>query len=164
MGAGEVPPLARFISLALLHLLTYTYFINLFGVHTVAQSIIEQIMELEAKKQELMAKAKEEALKAAEKAVADLNNLGFAYRLIETINEPRRTVTSADGSTRTRRSGVADEVLELIKKSPSGLSRGAVIEQLGAHDKSAQQSISNALSNLKKKGQLAANGGIYTAI
>lgn len=128
-------------------------------------SIIDQIMELEAKKQALMEQAKTEALKAAEKAVADLNNLGFAYRLIETVNQPRRTVsTPSEGGTRTRRSGVADEVLELIKASPAGLSRGAIIDQMHATDKSAQQSISNALMNLKKKGQLAAKDGIYTAV
>lgn len=125
-------------------------------------SIIDQIMELEAQKQKLMNQAKSEALAAAEKAIADLNNLGFNYRLVE---GPITRVTSTETSTgtRARRSGIADDVLEMIKKSTDGLSRGALIEQLHATDKSAQQSISNALSNLKKKGQLIAENGVYRA-
>jgi hypothetical protein len=121
-------------------------------------SIIDQIMQLEAQKQALMGQAKKEALAAAEKAVADLNNLGFHYRLVESDDVGEHATT-----TRTRRTGVAEEVLDLIKKSPTGLSRGAVISQMNAHDKSTQQSISNALSNLKKKGLVTATDGLYRA-
>lgn len=126
-----------------------------------AGSIIDRIMELEAEKQKLMAQAKDEALKAAQKAVADLNNLGFNYRLIEDADdgfEPASITT-----TRTRRGGVANDVLATIKNHPDGLTRAGVLEIMGAHDKSAQQSISNALSNLKKKGQLTAVDGVYKA-
>ena len=119
-------------------------------------SLIDQIMELEAKKQSLMGQAKAEALKAAEKAVADLNNLGFHYRLIEESDGGQHAPVN-----RTRRAGVADDVLDIIKKSPTGLTRGAIIDQLHATDKSGQQSISNALSNLKKKGVVTASDGVY---
>jgi hypothetical protein len=119
-------------------------------------------MELEAQKQALMTKAKDEALKMAEKAVADLNNLGFHYRLVEGAGTTRTAPTST--GTRTRKSGVADEVLAVIKASTDGLPRAGVLEQMGAHDTKAQQSISNALSNLKKKGQLTADGGVYRAV
>lgn len=125
-----------------------------------ATSIIDQIMELEAQKQALMARAKDEALKSAEKAIADLNNLGFHYRLVEGETITRTAPTST--STRTRRGGVADQVLEQVKASTTGLSRAQLLEVMEAHDKSAQQSISNALSNLKKKGQLTAENGVYT--
>jgi len=124
-------------------------------------SIIDQIMELEAQKQALMAKAKNEALSAAEKAIADLNDLGFNYRLVEGGSSTTTAATSS--GTRTRRTGIADELLDLIKKSTEGLSRGAILEQLNATEKSVQQSISNALSNLKKKGQLVLDNGIYRA-
>jgi hypothetical protein len=129
-----------------------------------AQSIVEQIMELEAKKQELMSKAKTEALAQAEKAVADLNNLGFAYRLIETINEPRRTTAAPSGVTRTRKGGVSEQVLATIKAAPEGLARAGVLAALEASDTKAEQSISNALSNLKKKGLLTAESGVYKAV
>lgn len=121
-------------------------------------SILDQIMELEAKKQQLLSQAKNEALKAAEKAVADLNNLGFNYRLVEGGTSTRTT-----SEPRGRRGGVADNVLETIKKSPEGLTRAQVLDALSATDVKAQQSISNALSNLKKKGQLTADGGVYRA-
>lgn len=125
-------------------------------------SIIDQIMELEAQKQKLMAQAKDEALKAAEKAVNDLNNLGFNYRLVEGNSAPRSTSVGS-ATPRTRRGGVSDDVLELIKKAPDGLPSSAVQDQLGAHDKAAKQSVANALSNLKKKGLLSADNGVYRA-
>lgn len=122
-------------------------------------SIIDQIMELEAKKQTLMAQAKTEALKAAEKAIADLNNLGFNYRLVEGATAR----TASTGTRAPRRGGVADQILDHIKKSGSGLSRAQLLAVMDANDKSAQQSISNALSNLKKKGTLTADNGVYKA-
>lgn len=120
-------------------------------------SVIDQIMELEAQKQKLMDDAKRELVQAAEKAVSDLNNLGFNFRLVEGT---ATTSTSTGG----RRTGVAQEVLALVKSAPNGLPRAAILEQMGASEKKQQQSISNALSNLKKKGQLAADNGVYTAI
>lgn len=122
-------------------------------------SIIDQIMELEAKKQALMAQAKTEALKAAEKAIADLNNLGFNYRLVE--GTATRTTSTTNRSP--RKGGVADTILEHIKKSEGGLSRSQLLGIMDATDKAAQQSISNALSNLKKKGTLTADDGVYKA-
>lgn len=124
-------------------------------------SLVEQIMELEAKKQSLMAQAKTEALKMAEKAVSDLNNLGFHYRLIEGDNTPTRTTTTTTRSP--RKGGVSEQVLAVIKASPDGLARAGVLAALNADDVKAEQSISNALSNLKKKGQLTADNGIYKA-
>lgn len=128
-----------------------------------SNSIIDKIMELEAQKQALMDQAKREALTAAEKAVADLNSLGFHYTLVEG-SAPRTSTAPTSTGTRTRRGGVADEVLAVIKASPDGLPRAGVLEQMNAHDTKAQQSISNALSNLKKKGQLTAENGIYRAV
>ena len=124
-------------------------------------SIIDQIMELEAKKQELMTKAKTEALTMAEKAVADLNSLGFHYRLVEGNQPPAPRTREATTTRGPRRGGVAEQVLDHIKKSESGLSRAQLLSAMGAEDKSAQQSISNALSNLKKKGELTAANGVY---
>lgn len=123
-------------------------------------SVIDQIMELEAQKQKLLDDAKKQLVKQAEKAVADLNNLGFNYRLIEGGTAPKQNTTS----TRGRRMGVAQQVLDVLKAAPTGLPRAAVLEQMNADDDKAKQSISNALSNLKKKGLLnLSDDGIYTA-
>ena len=127
-----------------------------------ATSYIDQIMELEAKKQELMTKAKAEALSQAEKAVGDLNNLGFHFKLVEGEASTTRT-TSSSSSRSPRKGGVSDQVLATIKGAADGLSRSGVLAALNAMEDKAQQSISNALSNLKKKGLLIAENGIYKA-
>lgn len=121
-------------------------------------SVIDKIMELEAQKQALLNEAKGELVTAAEKAVADLNNLGFNFRLIEGAATSTPSI-----STGGRRSGVAQDVLALVKSTPNGLPRAAILERMGAVEKKAQQSISNALSNLKKKGVLTAEDGVYRA-
>lgn len=122
-------------------------------------SYIDQIKELEAQKQKLLQKAKAEALGQAQRAVTELNNLGFNYRLVE-----GQTSSSVTGTpTRTRKSGVSNDVLAVIKKAPNGLPRAGVLEQMGATDKKQEQSISNSLTNLKKKGLLTAEDGIYKA-
>jgi len=46
-------------------------------------TILEQLKELDDKRAKLVNGAKDEALKKAEAAIADLNSLGFAYRLVE---------------------------------------------------------------------------------
>ena len=50
-----------------------------------------------------------------------------------------------------------------MKPAPNGLPRAAILEQMGATEKKQQQSISNALANLKKKGELTAVDGVYKA-
>lgn len=127
---------------------------------------IEQILELEAQqksieeqKKKILAQAKSQAMQAAEKAVADLNNLGFSYKLVD-----GGSTTRAATSTRTRKSGVADEVHAIIKSAQEGLTRSGVLAAMNAMDAKAQQSISNALSNLKKKGQVSAENGVYKAV
>lgn len=132
-------------------------------------SYIDQIMELEAQKQALMTKAKTEALNMAERAVDDLNNLGFHYRLVEGQEKASAaTRASFNSATREGRSprqgGVSEQVLAAIKAAPDGLPRAGVLSALNANDPKAEQSISNALSNLKKKGLLTAENGVYKAV
>ncbi len=127
-----------------------------------AASYIDQIMELEAQKQALLTKAKTESLNMAEKAVSDLNSLGFHYRLVEGGTTTRTPTSTASRSP--RKGGVSEQVLAAIKAAPDGLARAGVLAALNASDTKAEQSISNALSNLKKKNQLTANNGVYKAV
>lgn len=46
-------------------------------------SLLDELKKLDEQRAKLIAGAKEEALKKAETAVADLNALGFSYSLIE---------------------------------------------------------------------------------
>lgn len=120
-------------------------------------TVYEQIMELEAQKQKLLDTAKRDLLKQAEKAIADLNNLGFNYRLVEGAAPATRTTGG-------RRSTVSQDVYNTIKNAPEGMTRAGVLEAMSAEDDKAKQSVSNALANLKKKGKLVlSDDGTYTA-
>jgi hypothetical protein len=122
-------------------------------------SVLDRIKELDAEKARLMDEAKSTALANAQAAIADLNELGFNYRL----TEGGTTTVRAPRATGTRRAGIRDEVLTAVKNAGTdGISRATLLEQFNAKgDKSAEQSISNALSALKKAGTIDAKDGNY---
>lgn len=129
-----------------------------------ATNYIDQIMELEAKKQELMAKAKQEALAQAEKAVADLNNLGFHYRLVEGTDTTVQRAPRATTTRSPRSGGATAQLLDLLKSAPDGLPKSAILDQMQATDDKAKNNISAALFNMKKRGQVALDNGVYKAV
>ena len=61
-----------------------------------------------------------------------------------------------------RRTGVRQHVLEVVQRSQGGIKRADILEEMSAKgDKRAEQSVSNALSNLKKQGQIRLEDGTY---
>jgi len=61
-----------------------------------------------------------------------------------------------------RRGEKRQAVLNLIQKSPVGLSRGEILIQMGVKgNRSAEQSVSNALSALKKSDKVNSREGKY---
>ena len=61
-----------------------------------------------------------------------------------------------------RRGEKRQAVLDLIQKNPVGLSRGEILAQMGVKgNKSAEQSVSNALSALKKSDKVNSREGKY---
>jgi hypothetical protein len=61
-------------------------------------SVLEKLKALDAQRTQLLEGAKKEALDNAEKAVAELNELGFDYRLVEGASParaPRKAGTQA---------------------------------------------------------------------
>jgi hypothetical protein len=62
-------------------------------------SVLEKLKALDAQRSQLLEGAKKEALDNAEKAVAELNELGFNYRLVEgatsTARAPRKASSQA---------------------------------------------------------------------
>ena len=63
---------------------------------------------------------------------------------------------------RAARGTVQISVLEVIKRVPQGISRGDIIATMSAHgNKPSEQSISNALSALKKASKIASQDGQY---
>ena len=121
-------------------------------------SVIEQLRQLEEQKKTLIDKAKSEALQQAEDAISTLRELGFHYRLVEANAAVTRNTTTG-----TRRTGIRDDVLRVIQEHGEGISRADILEQMEAKgDKRAEQSISNALSNLKKSDVITLEDGLYT--
>jgi len=101
-----------------------------------------------------------------ERKLADFNRELVAIDAYETAKSgkattPRtRTVT---GTRSTRRSGVRDQVLQVVK-SKDGVTSADIRKALGITDKSGSQSVSNALSALKKAGQIGTTStGAYVA-
>jgi len=119
-------------------------------------SITAQLKKLDEQRAQLIAGAKEEALKKAQDAIKDLNELGYNYSL---------TQDGAAITTGSRRSGIRAEVMATLKKHPNGISRADLLEAMNAKgDKRAEQSISNALSNAKKQGKITLADGLYKII
>ena len=71
-------------------------------------SVLEKLKAIDAQRSQLMEDAKKEALEIAEKAVPELNELGFHYTLTEgasifTPREPRKSASQAQAPKRQAR-------------------------------------------------------------
>lgn len=113
--------------------------------------IDKQIADLEAKKRALLADAKKTAKKKVEMAIQELNALGFSYKLVASGGESFGGI---------RRTGIRDSVLAAVKKA-NGIRPSDIAATLGMDDKAGKQSISNALSALKKAGAVVVENGKY---
>lgn len=123
-------------------------------------SVLDQLKDLENKsnqleeqKKQLLNKAKDELIAQINPLIDQLNSLGHNYKLSGGPAAPGK-----------RRSGIRADVLNIIKKAQNGINRSDILATLNAKgDKSAEQSVSNALSALKKQGAVTADDGNYTA-
>jgi DNA-binding transcriptional ArsR family regulator len=75
--------------------------------------------------------------------------------------ETARKGTKVSAQPRARRGEKRQTILNLIAQHPEGMTRRELLHALNAHDKSGSQSVSNALSALKKTGLLTQEGKIY---
>jgi hypothetical protein len=63
-----------------------------------------------------------------------------------------------------RKGSKRDGIIEVIKANPAGLTRGELLEKMGLRgNKSAEMSVSNALTGLAKAKRIVRNGGKYIA-
>ena len=68
----------------------------------------------------------------------------------------------ARGGTRARRGSKREQLLEIIRSAPNGVSRGEILQQMGLKgDKSGEMSVSNALTALAKSNQVSRREGRY---
>jgi len=72
--------------------------------------------------------------------------------------------TSGKRAAPSRRGSKRDGILQTLKESPAGLTRGELLEKMGLKgDKSGEMSVSNALTALSKSNQVARKDGKYVA-
>jgi DNA-binding transcriptional ArsR family regulator len=112
-------------------------------------------------------KARKKAIANRDNAVQELRSIEHELKAIEAYErarggEPKRARKRAPGRPRAPRDEKRKAVLDLVRQHPEGLSRDdipAAMEVKG--NRSAEQSVSNALSALRKAGQLDSRDGKY---
>ena len=97
-----------------------------------------------------------------DRQIQDVENEFAAVDAYERVRKGQSAAAKPAASR--RRTGVRETVLNVVKRHGSGISRGDILVEMSAKgDKRAEQSISNALSNLKKQGTIRLEQGQYTA-
>ena len=77
-------------------------------------------------------------------------------------NAKRGDVNTSDQQSR-RRGSIRAQVMDAISASPQGINRSTLLVMFGAKgDKVKTQSITNAVSNLRRAGEVLINHGMYT--
>ena len=115
------------------------------------------------KERDRLTKDREDALAKRAELDASIAAIDTEFAAIEAYEAAKLGKAPRGKKGGTRRSGRRQEVLAVIKKHPQGITPSALKEALGATNKSSQQSVSNALSALKRNSQVTAKGGIYKA-
>lgn len=97
--------------------------------------------------------------------LADVDNQFLAVEAYEAAKKGRTVTIAGPRTTRAPRGARQKAVLEHIQKAPNGLTRGELIEAMGVKgDKSGEQSISNALNNMKKARRISSKEGRYVSV
>lgn len=119
--------------------------------------IEKQIAELEKQKAAVIAEEKDAALDKVKVALAELNALGFNYKLVE--------AGATTSTPRVRRTGLKQNVLMEIKRRNNGISVADLLKNLQLDKDNDKTALQNALSALKKAGDITSpSRGIYKAV
>ena len=104
------------------------------------------------------AKAKQQE---AEREIAQLEAQNVAIMAYDAALKGK-TAPKEPRAPRGRRGEKREAIRDLVAQHPDGITRGELLTAMQAHgDKSAEQSISNALSALKKAGRVTQEGRTY---
>lgn len=124
------------------------------------------------KERERLTKAREDAQSRKAEIDTELSEIDKelaaldAYQAVKDGKAPATTTTRKPRaqSTGTRRGGIREKVLDLIKTTTDGLNRADILDKLGMKgEKSAEQSVSNALSALKRTSKVGQKNGKYVS-
>jgi len=136
------------------------------------ESALEQLKRLneeqeriERERRELAARARDEVLERVRAELAELNKLGFNFRVVEASEAVAQGGAVEPGARRgTRRTGIREQVLGVIREAgPDGLRSKDIRARLGISDKQGSQAVSNALSALKRANQISIQNGALVA-
>lgn len=126
-----------------------------------------------SRERERLNQAREDAMNRRQEIENELSDIERELQAIsayELAKQGRLNLDGANkrhqssGNRRPREGGRRDQILQLLRDAGDGLTRGDIIDRLGVKgDKGQEQSISNALSALKKQNAVGAKGGRYTA-
>lgn len=75
-----------------------------------------------------------------------------------------KTITIGGGATGSRapRGQRQQQIIDVLNQNPNGIGRAEILEALGIKgDKKGEQSVSNALNNMKKSNKITAKDGQY---
>jgi Fe2+ or Zn2+ uptake regulation protein len=125
----------------------------------------QSLTEIMSKERDRLTKRREELTEELSQLEKELAGITAYYDAIEgriTQTKPRGPRSSS--SPRAPRGSRQQSILEHLQKNADGLTRGEIIEQMGVKgDKSAEQSISNALNALTKTNKVGKHGSKYVA-
>jgi hypothetical protein len=126
---------------------------------------MSDFQELINKERDRLTKQREDALSRRAKIDDELGSIDRELAAIAAYEAARSAKTAKrKAGGRAARGTVQTSVLEIIQKVPQGISRGDILATMGTSaTKPSEQSISNALSALKKAGRITSKDGKYLA-
>ena len=116
---------------------------------------MESFSDVIKKERENLSERRDELLRQREELDRQIQEVDREFHAIEAYERAKKGEIAAPREGSKRRTGIRQSVLEIVKRHASGIKRAKILEEAGAKgDKRAEQSISNALSNLKKQGHI----------
>jgi hypothetical protein len=101
-----------------------------------------------------------------ETKLAEINREFAAIEAYEAAKTGKPAARRANGTRapQSRRGSKRDGILQAIKATPAGLTRGELLDKMGLKgDKAGEMSVSNALTALTKANQVARKDGKYVS-
>ena len=116
-----------------------------------------------AKERERLMKHRADALSRKAEIDTELSEIDREMIAIQAYEDAKRGKPARAPRAAGRRGSKREALLALIKNSPAGISRADILTQMDVKgDKKGEQSVSNALSALKKAGAIDSADGRYT--
>ena len=118
-----------------------------------------------SKEKQRLQKARADVVKNIRSLEDQLKGIDAEVKAIQAYESARGVKAgTSTGRRRRRKTSRRAEIVKIVQSSKAGVGRAGIIDKLGIKgDKSAEQSVSNALSAMKKAGELKHEDGLYSA-